>query len=43
VSEGQGWVVIALLMLLVIGIWVMIVQVEDLQTTVRLVDVACPA
>ena len=42
-TEGQGWVVIAVLFLILIMLIVLVVQIEDFQTLVRLMDVACPA
>ena len=36
------WTIILLLLAIVILLGGVIIQIEDLQTTMRLVDVACP-
>ena len=42
-TEGQGWLIMILLGLILAMLVVLIVQIEDFQTLVRLMDVACPS
>lgn len=40
-SEGQGWIIIALMVMIFLMLVVAVVSLDDIHTTLRLMDVAC--